>query len=205
MLRRISNRFLTLKPWQIYFTSNVTKQNIPARLNIKFSTMSVKLDTIGDSLGSNFHDHVDNHFLPNDLKKKWTDKDSIVYSNLQFNEYQQVHEILNRLKNIKGLTEFKMRFENILSEFLVQSPLMDKFISNRQNWSILFDNMSTEDFPTQMKTNDFDFVFANIILKCILETQVQSKSESGLPYYYLALADSFNNFFLFKKFSIQSN
>ena len=209
MLRRIGNHFLTLKPWEITNINNLTELRITTRLISikKFSTENIKFDTTGDGFESNFHDQVDKHFLTSDLKKKWTDTDSMIYSNLKFADYQKVHDTLDRLKSIQSMSEYKIRFDNILSEFLTRSPLMDQFITNRHNWPILVNNLTIKDFPAHMQTKaneDFELLLANIILKCILDIQVKSKSDVELSYYYMELAESFNKFFLLKRFGIKS-
>ena len=109
--------------------------------------------------------------------------------------------ILEEINSIKSKTKFRTDFDNLVTEFMSKSIIMDKFIENPGNWPLFVENIKFGyDKSITNVTNEELASFSTSIMKCIANLQI---SDSRLTNFYLNLSKSYQKYYLNRKHSIK--
>ncbi len=128
----------------------------------------------------------------NDFAKQWEDKDSRIYTDFNIKQYTFLRQSILRFN--EGDSEVLL---GLLKEFITSQVVVDLFVKNPQNWSIVHDYMSYS-----IKVEDLHLFIANNLMRAVESAQSRASTKANIKN-CLDIAESYNSFFLKRFYAVE--
>ncbi len=123
-----------------------------------------------------------------DYKKQWEETDNLIYTDLNLKQYTLLREVIHN---------FNKNENDSLKELINSETVVDSFMKNPQNWSIIHDYI-----PNSYKIENLDLFIANNLMSTVESVQKKDTTKKSIKS-FVDIAESYNSFFLKKFYKVE--